>query len=65
VRDGGTGFLLKQPEDADVLAKELKVALSCDESERRRMGEAARTAVEGLTWERHVGQWEELLGNLP
>ena len=29
------------------------------------MGGAARAAVEGLTWERHVGQWEELLGNLP
>lgn len=65
VRDGGTGFLLKKPEDVGVLVKEMKAALSCDEGERRRMGEAARAAVEGLTWERHVGQWEELLGNLP
>lgn len=65
LRDGGTGFLLKQPDDPAVVVKELKVALGCDEGERQRMGEAARAAVEGLTWERHVRQWEELLGSLP
>lgn len=65
VREGFTGYLLSQPEDGTVLARELKGALDCHEDERRKMGEASRLAVEGLTWERHVEQWEDLLGNLP
>jgi UDP-glucose:(heptosyl)LPS alpha-1,3-glucosyltransferase len=64
VRDGGTGFLLKRPQDAAVLGEELKRAMRCGEEERAGMGGAARAAVAGLTWERHVRQWEDLLGRL-
>jgi UDP-glucose:(heptosyl)LPS alpha-1,3-glucosyltransferase len=65
VRHGQTGFLLRQPQEPEVLRKELKEALSMSETDRQKMGLEARAAVEGLTWDRHVRLWEELLGNLP
>jgi glycosyltransferase involved in cell wall biosynthesis len=65
VTDGVTGFLLKQPGDGAALATSLKKALICEEADRSRMGEAARSAVQPLTWDRHVRMWEELLARLP
>ena len=65
VEDGGTGFLLKQPEDGERLAASMQRALAGGEEERAQMGRAARAAVAPLTWETHVRKWEELLASLP
>ncbi len=64
VRDGTTGFLLRQPEDAERLAGTMRQAVECGAGERAEMAAAARAAVEPLTWDRHVHLWERLLEGL-
>jgi glycosyltransferase involved in cell wall biosynthesis len=65
IEDGGTGFLMPQPEQAERLASCLQRALACDAEQRAQLGSAARAAVEPLTWDRHVQKWEALLASLP
>lgn len=61
VRDGVNGLLLEEPESAAAVAERLRAALALEEGARLEMGRAAREAVLGLTWERHVADWERLL----
>ncbi len=64
VREGANGLLLAEPENAAAVAERLRAALAVPVEMRLEMGCAAREAVLGLTWERHVADWERLLASL-
>jgi glycosyltransferase involved in cell wall biosynthesis len=64
VKDGETGFLLTEPEAAEAVADVLRRALAVEESQRLQMAECCRAQVAPLTWEAHVGHWEDLLSRL-
>lgn len=55
------GLLLTQPEVPEVLADRLRYALQMEPEQRLALGRAAHEAMQGLTWERHVREWERLL----
>lgn len=52
VREGENGFVLQDPDDAQTIADRI-MRLAGDEAERQRMGQAARTTAEGLSWDQH------------
>jgi UDP-glucose:(heptosyl)LPS alpha-1,3-glucosyltransferase len=62
VEDGVSGWVLGDPEDGEELLRMLAHACGVSVLEREEMGLRARAAVGGLTWERHVAQWEDVLG---
>ncbi len=61
IEDGVTGLLLPDPENVVAVAERLRVALALPEDARAGMGRAASAAMQKLTWEKHVGEWEALL----
>jgi len=63
IQDGANGLLLKHPGEPDAVAAVLQQALAMDRDQRLAMGQAANQAMQRLTWEHHVAQWEALLAN--
>jgi UDP-glucose:(heptosyl)LPS alpha-1,3-glucosyltransferase len=61
VADGRTGFVLRDVLAVEEMAEVMRRALALDEGERRMMGQVAREAVSGLSWDNHLRQWEDLL----
>ncbi len=59
VREGENGLLLAEPENPEALAARLREALALPKEKRLAMGRAAHEAMQSLTWERHVREWEE------
>jgi len=62
VRAGVNGLVLHNPEDSAGLAAALRQALACRPEERDAMGLAARETMLPFTWERHLREWNDLLG---
>jgi glycosyltransferase involved in cell wall biosynthesis len=60
IRDGIDGFVLKDPEDTQALARVIE-RLYADEGLRRRVGQAAAAAVKEWTWDRNAAEVWELL----
>jgi UDP-glucose:(heptosyl)LPS alpha-1,3-glucosyltransferase len=54
LRDGVSGFVVDDPQDDARIAERMQALLSADT--RRRMGEEARRAAEGLTLERNASE---------
>ncbi|MCB1225531.1 MAG: glycosyltransferase family 4 protein [Verrucomicrobiales bacterium] len=61
VQEGVNGRILADPKNAEELGELLHWAVNLDEDSRVAMGQAARQSMLGLTWERHVAQWEKML----
>ena len=64
IEDGVNGLLLPDPEEADAVAERLRTALDLPQDARLSMGRAAAEAMQKLTWDKHVRDWEALLGRL-
>jgi UDP-glucose:(heptosyl)LPS alpha-1,3-glucosyltransferase len=63
VADGVNGLLLKEPGDAEALAAVMRRVLTMERAEQAALGQAAHQAMQALTWDGHVAQWEALLGS--
>lgn len=61
IQEGGNGYLLSQPTDAEAISETLRRVLSLTEDQRRNLGAAARQTVLPLTWAAHMGRWLELI----
>jgi len=55
VDEGETGWVLDDPDDAAAIAERV-TELAGDEERRRAMGQKARRAAEGYSWDRHFEQ---------
>lgn len=55
VREGESGWVLQDPDDAATIADRI-VTLAQDEPLRLKMGAAARTAAEALSWDHHFSR---------
>ncbi len=62
VRNGENGLMLYHPQQPNELAARIQEALSYDAPAWRTLSVAARDTVLPLTWERHLQEWNEVIG---
>ena len=62
VRNGENGLMLYHPQQPQELATRIHEALAFDAPAWQALSTAARETVQALTWERHLAEWEEVLG---
>lgn len=62
VRNGENGLMLYHAQQPQELAARIQEALAFDTTAWQSLSNAARETVQALTWERHLGEWAELLG---
>lgn len=62
IRNGENGLMLYHPQQAQELAARLQEALAMEPAAWQAMSNAARETVVPFTWERHMGEWQQLLG---
>lgn len=64
VRDGENGLLMKEPCDSAAVHALVKRAMATDETARVKMGAVARETMLPLTWEKHLGEWMQIVGTI-
>ncbi len=60
LQEGESGFVIPDPNWTDLLRERIRLLL--DPGAREAMSQKARAVAEGLPWERHIGQVEEVYG---
>lgn len=64
IREGETGFVLRDPSNPDQIARSCAELLALSGEARRRIGAAARETVARLTWDSHTAAWEGMIARL-
>ncbi len=62
IRNGENGLMLYHPQQPRELAARIQEALAFDAPAWQALSIAARETVLSLTWERHVQEWNEVIG---